>query len=67
MFVLLLSPLTRVAEATALALVARVVHTAADALMAAGWWYAVQLNPPTSQDRVSSAGAGLRVSEPGAS
>jgi len=36
-FVLLLGPLTTVAEATALALVARVVHTAADALMAGGW------------------------------
>jgi uncharacterized membrane protein YbhN (UPF0104 family) len=36
-FVLLLSPLTSVSEATALALVARVVHTAADALLAGGW------------------------------
>ncbi|MGL5824885.1 MAG: hypothetical protein ACRCYU_08720 [Nocardioides sp.] len=37
-FVLLVAPLTGVAAATALALLARVVHTAADALMAAGWW-----------------------------
>ena len=36
-FVLLLTPLTSVAAATALALLARVVHTAADGLMAAGW------------------------------
>jgi len=39
-FVLLLSPVTSVAGATALALVARVVHTAADAIIAAGWSYA---------------------------
>ena len=38
LFVVLLAPLTSVAEATALALLARVVHTAADALLAAGWW-----------------------------
>lgn len=37
-FVLLLAPLTTVAAATALALLARVVHTTADGLMAAGWW-----------------------------
>jgi len=38
-FVLLLGPLTSVADATALALLARVVHTAADALIAGGWWW----------------------------
>jgi hypothetical protein len=38
LFVLLLTPLLGVAGATALALLARVVHTAADGLMAAGWW-----------------------------
>lgn len=37
-FVLLLTPMLSVADATALALLARVVHTAADALMAGGWW-----------------------------
>ncbi|RNL78673.1 lysylphosphatidylglycerol synthase domain-containing protein [Nocardioides marmorisolisilvae] len=41
-FVLLLTPMLSVADATALALVARVVHTAADALMAAGWSYAAR-------------------------
>jgi uncharacterized membrane protein YbhN (UPF0104 family) len=39
-FVVLLSPLTGVTAATALALLARVVHTVADGLMAAGWWLA---------------------------
>jgi uncharacterized membrane protein YbhN (UPF0104 family) len=39
-FVLLLTPVTGVGAATALALLARVVHTAADAVMAAGWWFA---------------------------
>jgi len=37
-FVLLLAPVTGVGPATALALLARVVHTAADGLSAAGWW-----------------------------
>ena len=41
-FVLLLAPTIGVAQATALALLARVVHTGADALMAAGWWLAVR-------------------------
>ena len=41
-FVLLLAPIVGVAEATALALLARVVHTGADALMAAGWWLAAR-------------------------
>lgn len=42
MLVLLLAPITGVAQATALALLARVVHTGADALMAAGWWLAAR-------------------------
>jgi uncharacterized membrane protein YbhN (UPF0104 family) len=42
LFVMLLAPVTSVAAATALALLARVVHTAADAVMAAGWWYAAR-------------------------
>ena len=42
LFVLLLTPLLGVAPATALALLARVVHTVADGLMAAGCWYAVR-------------------------
>ena len=42
LFVLLLAPVTGVAAAAALALLARVVHTAADGLMAAGWWYAAR-------------------------
>ena len=42
LFVLLLTPVTSVAAATALALLARVVHTAADGVMAAGWWYAAR-------------------------
>lgn len=37
-FVVLLTPLLGVGPATALALVARVVHTAADALLAGLWW-----------------------------
>jgi len=41
-FVLLLTPMLSVADATALALLARVVHTAADALMATGWWFAAK-------------------------
>jgi uncharacterized membrane protein YbhN (UPF0104 family) len=41
-FVLLLTPVIAVGPATALALLARVVHTAADALMAAGWWFAAR-------------------------
>jgi hypothetical protein len=43
LFVLLLTPLLGVADATALALLARVVHTVADGAMAAGWWYAARL------------------------
>lgn len=42
LFVLLLAPLLGVAPATALALLARVVHTAADGVMALGWWYAAR-------------------------
>lgn len=42
LLVLLLTPLLGVADATALALLARVVHTAADGTMAAGWWYAAR-------------------------
>lgn len=42
-FVLLLAPVIGVAAATALALLARVVHTVADGLMAAGWWTAARL------------------------
>jgi hypothetical protein len=41
-FVLLLSPVVGVGAATALALLARVVHSLADALMAAGWWFAAR-------------------------
>jgi uncharacterized membrane protein YbhN (UPF0104 family) len=41
-FVLLLAPVTGVGAATALALLARVVHTLADVLMAAGWWSAAR-------------------------
>jgi len=41
-FVLLLAPVTGVAPATALALLTRVVHTGADALIAAGWWLAAR-------------------------
>ncbi|MBO9523886.1 MAG: flippase-like domain-containing protein [Nocardioidaceae bacterium] len=37
-FVLLLTPVLGVGPATALALLARVVHTVADAVMALGWW-----------------------------
>ncbi|WP_167736175.1 lysylphosphatidylglycerol synthase domain-containing protein [Nocardioides sp. 503] len=40
LFVLLLAPTTGVAEATALALLARVLHTLADGALAAGWWLA---------------------------
>jgi uncharacterized membrane protein YbhN (UPF0104 family) len=42
LFVLLLTPLLGVAGATAVALLARVVHTVADGVMAAGWWYAAR-------------------------
>ena len=49
LFVLLVSPLTSVAAATALALLARVVHTAADGLMAAGWWSADRRGPSVSE------------------
>jgi len=38
LFVALLTPVLGVAEATALALLARVVHTVADGLLAASWW-----------------------------
>ena len=41
-FVLLLTPVTDVGAATALALLARVVHTAADGLTAGGWWLAAR-------------------------
>jgi hypothetical protein len=41
-FVLLLAPVTGVGTATALALLARVVHTGGDALMASGWWLAAR-------------------------
>lgn len=41
-FVLLLEPALGVASATALILVARVVHTISDALMALGWWLAAR-------------------------
>jgi uncharacterized membrane protein YbhN (UPF0104 family) len=40
LFVLLLTPLLGVAGAAALALLARLVHTVADGVMAAAWWYA---------------------------
>lgn len=50
-FVLLLAPLTSVAAATALALLARVVHTAADAALALGWWLAARRT-----DRVDAPG-----------
>ena len=39
LFVLLLTPLLGVAPATALALLARVVHTVADGVIAAAWWW----------------------------
>jgi uncharacterized membrane protein YbhN (UPF0104 family) len=42
LLVLLLTPLLGVADATALALLARLTHTAADAAMAAGWWCAAR-------------------------
>jgi len=54
LFVLLLTPLLGIADATALALLARLVHTVADGAMAAGWWYA---------GRVSRAARG-RVGRP---
>lgn len=41
-FVLLLTPVLGVAPATALALLARVLHTVADGVMAAGWWAAAR-------------------------
>jgi uncharacterized membrane protein YbhN (UPF0104 family) len=41
-FVLLLTPLLGVAPATALALLARVVHTIGDGVLAAAWWYAAR-------------------------
>lgn len=53
-FVLLVSPLTSVSEATALALVARVVHTAADASMAGGWWLAARRGNSPGTDVVSA-------------
>ena len=40
LFVLMLTPLLGVAGAAAVALLARLVHTVADGVMAAGWWYA---------------------------
>jgi uncharacterized membrane protein YbhN (UPF0104 family) len=45
-FVLLLSRVTDVGSATALALLARVVHSGGDALMAASWWYAARRARP---------------------
>lgn len=42
-FVVLLTPLLGVGGATALALLARAVHTAADGVVAAGWWYGARL------------------------
>lgn len=42
LFVVLLAPLLGVGGATALTLLARVAHTAADGVMAAGWWSAAQ-------------------------
>lgn len=56
LFVLLLAPLLGVPGATALALLARVVHTAADAVLAAGWWCAAWLR----RDR-GSASTGRRL------
>ena len=49
LFVLLLTPLTSVATATALALLARVVHTAADGLLAAGWSVSRSCRTPRSR------------------
>ncbi|MDP2774102.1 MAG: lysylphosphatidylglycerol synthase domain-containing protein [Nocardioides sp.] len=49
-FVLLLTPVTGVAGATALALLARVVHTVADGLLAAVWSFAARADT----DRASS-------------
>jgi uncharacterized membrane protein YbhN (UPF0104 family) len=46
LFVLLLTPLLGVPTATALALLARVVHTAADGLLAAGWWAVTRRTRP---------------------
>ena len=40
LIVVLLAPMLGVPEATALALLARVVHTVGDGVMAPGWWYA---------------------------
>ncbi len=55
-FVALLTPVTGLGAATALALLARVVHTGADALMAAGWWLAARRSQSsrasTSRQRV---------------
>jgi hypothetical protein len=49
--VLLLTPLLGVAGATAVALLARVVHTVADGVMAVGWWYAGRRRPAARQAR----------------
>ncbi|MFA6299418.1 MAG: hypothetical protein WC642_09635, partial [Nocardioides sp.] len=47
-FVLLLTPVTGVAGATALALLARVVHTVADGLLAAIWSFAARADADRS-------------------
>lgn len=49
LFVLLLTPLSSVAAATAVALLARAVHSAADGLMAAGWWSVARLRTTSSR------------------
>jgi uncharacterized membrane protein YbhN (UPF0104 family) len=53
LFVLLLTPLLGVPTATALALLARVVHTVADGMLAAGWWAVARRTRPA---RVVSSG-----------
>lgn len=53
LFVVLLTPLLGVAGATALALLARVAHTAGDVALAAGWWYGAQSGAATLATRSS--------------
>ena len=54
LFVLLLTPLLGVAPATALALLARVVHTVADGAVAGAWWWAARRGDRPNARPVSS-------------
>ncbi len=54
LLVVLLTPLLGVADATALALLARVVHLAADGTMAAGFWYTARLTGRRAELRTAS-------------